>query len=93
MEVCSAFISRGIYIAGPCINPSENEISKNKTGVRVPVGGGGENHHLSKSQRITSPWLGQIANSALIGRNRVGKGRGKIHTCSKLLAKTGVYLQ
>lgn len=40
MEVCGAFISRGIYIAGPCINPSENEISKNKTGVRVPVGGG-----------------------------------------------------
>lgn len=35
MEVCGAFISQGIYIAGLCINPSENEISKTKTGVKV----------------------------------------------------------
>jgi len=48
MEVCSAFISQLIYVAGLCINPSENEISKNKTGVKV-LGRGGENHHLSKS--------------------------------------------
>lgn len=49
MEVCGAFISQGIYIAGLCINPSENEISKNKTGVKVLGGVGRENHHLSKS--------------------------------------------
>lgn len=40
MEACGAFISQGIYIAGLCINPSENEISKNKTGVKV-LGVGG----------------------------------------------------
>lgn len=50
-EVCGAFISQGIYIAGLCINPSENEISKNKTGVKVLGGLEGEkittsvNHH------------------------------------------------
>lgn len=52
MEVCGAFISQGIYIAGLCINPSENEISKNKTGVKVLGGAGGgeeKNHYLSKS--------------------------------------------
>lgn len=43
MEVCGAFISQGIYIAGLCINPSENEISKNKTGGEGARGGvGGE---------------------------------------------------
>lgn len=35
MEVCNAFISQEIYIAGLYINPSENEISKTKTGVKV----------------------------------------------------------
>lgn len=50
MEVCGAFISQGIYIAGLCINPSENEISKNKMGVKVLEGvWEGGNHHLSKS--------------------------------------------
>lgn len=91
MEVCGAFISQGIYIAGLCINPSENEISKTKTEVKVLGGQGEENHHLSKSQRITSPWLGQIANAALTGKNRVGKGKDKIHTCRELLAKMGGY--